>query len=194
MDAHVVHSDVLALVVHRDPVGGVAEGDVVDFHVLALPENQQSGTEPFAYAVVAQPVFHQAFVHEVGAVVAQRASLSLDDAAAVVVADEAYVLDAFGQDEGVVAGGFKAVVVEGVGAADEHGAFHQLDGDVGFEMDAARQVTAHPETERAAALFRAPVDGELDAAGVHRHAVAADAEERGVVDGLLAVGEGMAEG
>jgi len=149
--------------------------------LLAFPENQQSGTEAFADAVVAQTVVQQAFVDEVGTVVSQLAPLSVDDATAVVVTDEPDVLYAFGEDERVVVSGFEAVVVEGVGATYEHGAFHQLDGDVRLEVDAARQVAAHPKAERATALLGDPVDGVLDAACVHRYAVAADAEERGVV-------------
>ena len=130
-------------------------------------------------------------MYEVGAVVAQFASLSFNDSTAVIHPDEPNVLDAFGHDEAMVVGGVEAVVVEGVGAAYQHGAFHQLDGDIGLEMDAARQVAAYPETQGAAALFRNPVDGELDATGVHSHAVAADAELRGVIGRFWLLCDGL---
>ena len=132
-------------------------------------------------------------MHKVGAVVAQLASLSLNDTTTVVNADEAYVFDAFSQDEGMVTGSHEAVVIKGIGAADEHSAFHQFDGDIGFHVDASRQVTPHPETQGATTLFRNPVNGELYATGVHRYAITADAKLRGIVDGFLAFGKGMAE-
>ena len=190
MDAHVVHPDVFALVVHRHPIGGVAEGDIVDFHVFALPEMQQPCTMALGHAVVAQSVVDEAFVDKVGAVVGQLASLPVDAAAAVVVADDSDVFDPFGHDEGAVVDGLEAVVVEGVGAADQHGSFDELDGDVRLEVDAARQVAAHSEAECAAALPGNPVDGVLDAACVHRNAVAAYSEQRGVVGGFV-LGEGL---
>ena len=93
----------------------------------------------------------------------------------------------------MVIGGIEAVIVEGVGAANEYGTFHQLDGDVGLHVDTASKVTTHPETQSATTLFRNPVDGELDTAGVHSHTVAADAEFGGVVDGLLAVCNGLTD-
>lgn len=123
-------------------------------------------------------------MYEVGAVVAQLAPLSLDDTATVIDTNKSNIFDAFGQDEPMVVGGVEAVVVEWVGAAHKHGSFHQLDGDIGFEMDAARQVTTYPETQGAATLFSDPVDGELDATSIHCHAVAADAELGGVVGGF----------
>ena len=83
---------------------------------------------------------------ELGAVVAQRSPLSLDDTTAVVYPDEPNVLHAFGQDEGMVVGGNETVVVEGVRAAYQHGTFHQLDGDVRLHMDAPREVTPYPKT------------------------------------------------
>ena len=91
----------------------------------------------------------------------------------------------------MVVGRVETVVVEGVGAADEYGALDELDGDIRLHVDAAREVASHPETQRAAALFRNPVDGELDAAGVHGHAVAADAELRGVVGGFGVLCDGL---
>ena len=102
--------------------GGIAEGYIVDFHILALPENQQSGTESFANTVIAQLVFHKAFVYEVGAIVAQFSPLSLNNTTAIIDSDKSDVLDAFGEDETVVVGGVEAVVVEWVGAAHQHGA------------------------------------------------------------------------
>ena len=91
----------------------------------------------------------------------------------------------------MVVGGVESVVVEGVGAAHQYSTFHQLDGDIGLEMDATCEVSSHPETQGATALFRNPVDGELDAASVHRHAVAADAELGGVVDRFWLLCDGL---
>ena len=101
MDAYIVDFDIFALVVHGDPVGGIAEGDIVDFHILTLSENQQSGTESLANTVVAQLVFHEAFVYEVGAIVAQFSPLSFDDATTVIHPDKADVFDAFGENEAI---------------------------------------------------------------------------------------------
>ena len=91
----------------------------------------------------------------------------------------------------MVVGGVKSVIVKGISASDKHRAFHQLDGDIGFHVDAAREVATHPEAKRTAALFRNPVDGELDATGVHSHAVTADAEFRGVVGWFWLLREGL---
>ena len=69
VDAYVVDLDILALVVHRHPIGGIAEGDVVDFHVFALPEMEQPGTMALGHAVVAQSVVDKAFMDKVGTII-----------------------------------------------------------------------------------------------------------------------------
>ena len=190
---HVVDPHVLTLVVHAHPVGGVAEGHVIDFHVFAFPEEQQPGTDAFGHTVVGELVVDEPGMDHGGAVVAQLAPLSVDAAPAAVNPDEADVLHPFGHDEGMVVGGHQPVVVPRVGAAHKDGAFHQLDGHIRLQVDASREVTSHPETQGAAALLRNPVDGLLDAARVHRHTVAADAELGGVIHGFRLLCQKMAQ-
>ncbi len=171
-DADVADGDVVGVVGHDLPAGGVLDGDAFDADVLAVIEDDESRAEGD-------------LADDSG--VMRRAG-DLPPAFAVAVdgacAGDGDVLRVGGADQRLRAGGAELGllgIVSVVGGAEEGCIFGEVEGDVALQHDGAGEEGSAGEFDGAAS-GGAIVDGRLDGLGVLGGAVGLGAVGAGVAD------------